>query len=1553
MTVHKLTAGGGYTYLTRQTAGGDRPRQAGQSASDYYTQSGNGNPPGRWVGSGLAGLDLTPGSMVHEAQMRNLFGSGLHPNAEAIQDSYLAEHLHGDLSTTQADRVKAEAVRATKLGQKFPSYKTLEPFKKRVAQRLAQIADETGREAVSSEIAKVKREEASRQRAAVAGYDLVFSPVKSVSLLWGLHPEAGVRSEVKAAHDTAVETVMAMLEQHAALSRKGTGGAAQVDTTGLVATAFDHFDSRSGDPDLHTHLAIANKVQGTDGRWRSLDATGLYQIGVAASETYNSTIEAELSYRLGVTFTDRPGPARTHRPVREIDGVDPAMIRHFSTRRGAIEARYATLRSDYRDRHGHDPTPQAAWELAQQATLETRGSKNDTPRPLGDLVDDWRAQALAAFGPQPLEQLTRSVHTLPRDDTTVELTDDDVHHVAGCVVATVSQERATWTRWNLHSEAMRQLRGQFHFANRVALADAVDAVVETARSAEMSLQISAPAPVSEPDALRRVSGESVFTKHAAERYTSEAILEAETRLVQASTTPTVYSSAPDQIHTRLDEVDNTSRFPLDAGQRRMVEAFASDDRLLTVGIGPAGTGKTTAMRAYKHVLNAEGRRLIGLAPSAKAAAVLADDLATTCHTVDRFLIDHHYHPTFLFGGAGTATPTMDRTPLNPGDVVLVDEASMAGTFHLDHIRAIAIEAGAQVRLLGDDRQLGAVASGGALRLIAATSGATELTELHRFRDPTFASASLDLREGRTAGLDYFHNHSRLHGGSSDAMIDGVYAAWRRDIEAGKTSLMMAASNATVTDLSARARLDRINAGDVKEKGITLHDGNTAGRGDWVVTRSNNSMLKYNRGKDFVRNGTTWTVTRHYNNGSLKVTAHDSKGTITLPADYVADHVELAYAATVHRTQGSTVDTAHALLTPDMTRDHLYVAATRATDTTHLYAVTHTPLPADPDQRLDRPKWDPDATAAREIAEHILTREPDNHSATEAIDTALSDADSLATLTSRYRYAADLAATAHYDNTITTVLTGRLSRHDLGDVIDNGLPALARTLARAEYAGWDAEQLLTIAARRDLNDATSPAGVLISRITKHIDTYTAPPPGTQPTADDATRYADHLHTLYPKAHLDIDAALHPPATNHPVATSTPVSAAENSQRYQEELGTVFSPFVADMIAKERAWPALTAALDRAEQTGQFSREALTRASAQRDLDGVDSVSATLAWRVERQTHLLQLDPTHTGQAWPATAWTLKAWETTTGRDATELIDHLNGDECDFDTLALAVGQHARFEADQQQRLDAPTSLPWLDYPRHVLTTDGVDAQIRDYLPHVAEAINHRLDRLTLDAATDLPDWTTNFGPEPADPTKRDTWSQALALTAAYRDQHRITDNDPAQPLGPYIESGKAGHREWWQTAAAITTHNTHDSTTTPTGLAAGVEHRLDHAVAVDIYHSLPDDKRDPIRQHVADNLDHTTRRAFQREPDTTIESPAASHALRHALTDHGHLTVHHAAEHGQRPKNNTTTTPSHDTTPVPPQAAPTTASHDEPDYTQPITPHPSPDTSTANSPTLRM
>jgi conjugative relaxase-like TrwC/TraI family protein len=769
MTLHKLHAGDGYSYLTRQVAAGDEGRSPGQQLTDYYTASGN--PPGRWVGAGAADLEVT--GRVREEQMRSLFGRGLHPDAEQIVALEVAA------GTTPDD-----AAQAVKLGRAFPRYQPLPPRSERVAARLAEWERENGRPPSPVVRSKIEAHEARRDRRAVAGYDLVFTPVKSASLLWALG-SAGTRQAVEDAHHEAVADTLAWLERETAFARVGDAGEQQIETRGFLAAAFDHRDSRAGDPDLHTHLAISNKVRARDdhpegrARWLSLDARVIHAAAVAASERYNTRFEDTLTRRLGVRFAERADSVRDDkRAIREIAGIPDVLLKHFSKRRAAIEDRYRTLASDYRHTHGHEPPRDAQLKLAQQATLDTRDAKGE-PQSLADKLTHWRDEATTVLGPEGLARL--EVDALRQSIAPTDFLGLALDELAQRVVATVSTEKATWTRWNLLAETERQLR-PLHFATPADRQGVTDLVVEHALRPEAAVQLTANG--LEPDQLvedappvaRRSNGESVLIEHGATRYTTQELLDAEQRLLTYASQATRLGLRPAQVLELIRSFEQRNDVTLDPGQRALALGFTTDHRRLVVGIGPAGAGKSTAMKAVAEAWRTTGRRVVPLAPSATAAEVLGGggrgELDCRAENLHKF---RHSLNT-----APTGRPDDPWFVLDPGDLVLVDEAGMAGTRNLDWLTHYARERGAAVRMLGDPAQLTSVEAGGMLRLLAHDAGAVELTDLHRFTDPDEATATIGIREGRPEALDFYLTHDRIHTGSTDAMLEHAYDAWEHD-----------------------------------------------------------------------------------------------------------------------------------------------------------------------------------------------------------------------------------------------------------------------------------------------------------------------------------------------------------------------------------------------------------------------------------------------------------------------------------------------------------------------------------------------------------------------------------------------------------------------------------------------------------------------------------------------------------------------------------------------------------------------------------------------------
>jgi conjugative relaxase-like TrwC/TraI family protein len=1324
---------------------------------------------------------------VSEEQMVALFGLGLHPDAEALMAEYRSEHIAAGMKDRQLAGVNATARSAVSLGRPFPEYRDLGPFEERVAARLEVVRRECGREPTGVEERKVRWEEARRQRRAVAGFDLVFTPVSSVSRLWGLDPRAWVREAIEQAHYAARDAALRLLEEHAAHTRTGSSGQAQIETCGLIAAVFDHADNRLGEPNLHSHVAVSSKVLGVDGVWRALDARGLYRITVAASELYNTRIEHELHTRLGLEFEARPDTAGKREPVREIKGFAPSVLAHFTRRRADIEAEYERLVSGFRAEHGRDPSVPAAKALAQQATLATRKGKKP-PRAWSAMREEWRTELVAVFGSDALVKVMAVVPERWEAGASAGVisTQVDVGKVAARLVAEVQEHHATWTRWSLVAQAQRELRGVW-FANAGEQERAVEMVVEAALSA-WSLPVEPPDLVAEPTTLRRSDGCSVFAQHGAARYTSQALLDAEARLVDAGKYATTVGVDGWTAEIALADHELRSGRVLDPGQRALVRTFACDGRLLLAGIGPAGAGKTTAMKALADVLRTGGTgRLVPLATSASAAAVLAGELGVSAENLHKFLWEwtQGQHAEALVEGNDVPTEAASFA-LGPGDVVLVDEAGMAGTLNLDRLVSIAAQRGAVVRLLGDYRQLGAVESGGALRLIAQETCAVELSTLYRFADPAEAAATLKIRTGDTSGLDFYERAGRIQHGSRQSMTEVAYDGWKADMLAGRTALMAAATNADVAELCARARADRVAVGQVESGGARLHDGNLVGVGDWVVTRANERRLRAGT-RDFVKNGDAWRVVRRRADGALLVEHLEHRGRLLLPSAYVAANVELLYATTAHRAQGSTVDTCHALITEEMGRENLYVTASRARHGTVLYVATHEVASVDEDEHVDTVRFDADAYAAREILEHVVARETAELSATEQIRAAHAQAESLATLVPRYLHALDIATEVHYRAIVEQTLP------DLAGELraDPAWHAVVRALRDADTAGWDAAALLTSVSRRDLATAESLAQVISWRLHQVIDHERSSAAVLEPTSAAADRYRVLLNEIAPQLAANVDTA----ATLTLPAMRTNPSECRGSDHLRvlhQALGTIR----VNRARNEAAWPALLLALRRVEYLGLDVADVLDAALDRRRLRSAASVSQTLALDIHRYLEVGS-DPAgaHPQIVWPSILRSLARLEAAGTDPAGALTEAIGADAgpSDQDTLATLA---RRLQA-AVRRLDDRQLPSWLRGARHV-----DDPTWRPYLDARAELMRRRIETLVRCAVAERPAWIRSLGCPPTDPDERDQWMRHLSVIAAYRDQYQVAGDDADHPLGPYPERGRTGHDAYWIAADSL-------------------------------------------------------------------------------------------------------------------------------------------------------
>lgn len=834
-------------------------------------------------------------------------------------------HAYDTVKTPYVLKFNEEKTRFSRQNEREPNKEELREIRQRVGGQL--FREEHRREPRSNEeLMRWIGTQTKPKQQTIAGFDLVFTPTKSVSIAWGLGDET-LRKGIETAHEKAIQDVVNYLENNAIYTRRGMNGIAQENVqSGIIATKFRHYDSRNGDPNLHDHLVIANKVQGKDGRWLSLDGRMIYAYNVAASELYNTRIAQHIHNDLGLEFV---GEERRGKKIYELAGINSETIQTFSSRSTDINKTLAELEAKFIDDHGHAPNDKARIALRQQATLATRPHKEGA-HSLQELNQQWQEKAQRSNLNLPVgEQLHEHLKTFSNYQADMviaqkgqALATSELAH-AQEVIGRLQASRSTWKITHIEAETQRYFRDITSGAgmDEAKVSGTVAAVINQSVALNNYSE-----PVELPASKLRADGTSVYRRADHQLFSSHAIFQAENSLLTAASTEKVIPLATTDLFERQVAQLKAEGGLLSATQEDMARAFVTDERLLVVGIGPAGAGKTTSMKAAVDTAKASGHTVFALAPTAVAASIMEKELGVSAMTVAGFI--------------------QQKVQPAPGDMLLVDEVGMVSTLDLETIVDRARTKGAVVRGIGDYRQLSAIGSGGALRLIESEAGAIYLEDVFRFKNREEAAATLALREPPLTGadkpFDWYLNHERVTAGEKDVMLSDVFAAWSADTASGKESLMLATSNADVKKLNEFAQVAAIDAGVVREsqsKFVLLDDGSKAFVGDRVVTRQNKQRLTLNNGKDFVKNGDLWTVQDITKDGEIKVKHAGHSGVITLPAHYVSESVQLGYASTISRAQGATVDTVHAVVDSSTSRANAYVALSRGRENNQLYVAT--------------------------------------------------------------------------------------------------------------------------------------------------------------------------------------------------------------------------------------------------------------------------------------------------------------------------------------------------------------------------------------------------------------------------------------------------------------------------------------------------------------------------------------------------------------------------------------------------------------------------------------
>ena len=731
----------------------------------------------------------------------------------------------------------------------------------------------------------------------VRGYDVTCSAPKSVSVLFAVGGRT-VREQVLAGHDAAVSGAVDWMDRHAHCRYRVAGNVRLFDADGFVAALFRQHTSRALDPQVHTHAVIINRVLAPDGRWLALDARTIKRDQRTLSALYHAGLRAELTQRLGVRWRE---PANG---IAEMAGMPDDVLAEFSRRSEAVENRIEEKLERFIEAFERDPTPRERWNLEREAVLDSRPAKVEVDP--ASLERDWMGR-LDALEVTP-ERLVRGV--VEAEAGIDRLDRAGAAAVVEQALAALAERQSTWRV----AEIVRELAAAVPTTLAVPAADLAPWLDSLADQVVAARMVDLSRPIPEGVELRR-DGRPV-TEGAVDRVlTLPDILAQEERLLALAERR---AAAAGDDHAVAGAND------LDAPQRALAEAVAGE-RALVLAVGPAGTGKTSALRPAVDQLRREGRAVFGVAPSAAAAEVLGTDAGVDADTIDKLLVEH-----------ALARPPDHRYALPPAATVIVDEAAMVSTQRLAELVDLADRRGWRLALVGDPLQFSAVGRSGMFAHLVDTFGAIELGRVHRFNHEWEREASLRLRRGDTSVVEVYEREGRLHGGSPRQMRRAVVERWWQAVQAGETVSMMAPSNEAVVALNRAAQWQRLDARELDAAGPSLEVGPyRIHPGDRIATRHNDRRLVTDRHR-MVKNRDHWTVEAVHRDGGLSVAGRT--GRVRLPAEYVAVNVELAYAETSHANQGRTVDRSLLYLDGPTGASGIYVPLSRGRESNDAFVV---------------------------------------------------------------------------------------------------------------------------------------------------------------------------------------------------------------------------------------------------------------------------------------------------------------------------------------------------------------------------------------------------------------------------------------------------------------------------------------------------------------------------------------------------------------------------------------------------------------------------------------
>jgi conjugative relaxase-like TrwC/TraI family protein len=1043
----------------------DLHRQS-ERASDYYSgdvQSGR-ELAGRWRGVGAQNLALQ--GKVTSWQLHTLYGEHTDPVTGAL------------------------------LGSRPRQYRTPE---ERRAQRLAQEPYATAERRREIELSVSETTQHNRNF-----FDLTFSLPKSYSLLYVALLAAGREEDARKlldAHHYAIDQAMTVMMAEAGTSRKGHHGRPVTGRTSgefvgghnWVYSFFDHRTSRCGDPQLHTHVLVNNKVLCDDGVWRTLDSRAMFKMSRSIGALHERFMAEESSRTLGVRH--RP---RVDGYGWEVEGITQEEIDQFSSRRRAIKPEAEQLMALFRHKFGREPSAREIERIMDAAARATRPVKNHELT-FDQYMARWLDQYHAEHGQQLVQMLERVPmgHQYPED---LHISGDR-SAVLQMAVACCERKYPTWGRPQLRQALSDVLPPYLGCAHAEELLPYLDALVDEAIRSEQVVMLSQPAAVDAPASRRFDNGRSIYEPYHVERFTTRARLSSENILAELAALTNGPRLTPADAQRLIDE---TTLYP---DQASVVRDVLTSGRRLTRIEAWAATGKTyTEGQLSRLWYLAFGEHPVGLTKNNNAANVLADSGVKRSMNFDRFRTAHEVLAQGAVRSPKVLQTMQERYGVTPRTLLIVDEISTLNDEERFWLARFAREHHAPMVWVGDRGQVGAIGADAALDVLDRIVPPLTLEHARRFRHEWEGPASFGLHDGELAAIAQYETHGRIISGTREQMnhksIDYLVA----DLLRGYNSLLMVATVELADEFSSHVRQRLIDLGHVDAgRSVRLHNNTYASCGDLIQARLTTRDLPGRPPAEAsISNRDLFSITTVRADGSLVVRQHiGHNGTEpilgpsrSLPAEYVHDYVELGYVTTVHSKIGRTVWNSYNLVTNSSTWPVIYTALTRGANLNIIF------VPVEHDDKGVAIETGAEVMARIAADHRRMLSDPDAASATERQRQELDAVTHMARIAPIYDNELLRQTQAVYQELFERVLS---PEHAAALAHDQATPALYRLTHALQREGHDVEQVVRDAVhRRELDSAQSVAEVLHWRISSEVG-----PPAPKDITFTRTRYADQV------------------------------------------------------------------------------------------------------------------------------------------------------------------------------------------------------------------------------------------------------------------------------------------------------------------------------------------------------------------------------------------------------------------------------------------------------------